>query len=91
MTDSDFRLNAQQKLKIVLFPELSNPTGIDKKNTTARNTHLQPIIENIHSPEPIEPYLVQQVGLLSSNIKKFIDRKRIGGKIIKVRKLIPTR
>ncbi len=83
MTDSDFRLNAQQKLKIVLFPELSNPTGIDKKNTTARNTHLQPIIENIHSPEPIEPYLVQQIGLLSSNIKTFLDRKRIEGKIIK--------
>ena len=31
-TDADFRLDAQQKLKIVLFPELINPSEIDKKN-----------------------------------------------------------
>ena len=79
-TDEDFRLNAQQKLGLVLFPELTN--GTDKKNAFARNTHLQPVIEN-YAPEPIEPYLVQQVGLLSSNIKTFIDRKKIEGKIIK--------
>ena len=41
-TDADFRLNAQQKLGIVLFPELTNPSGMDKKNAFARNTHLQP-------------------------------------------------
>ena len=41
-TDGDFRLNAQQKLGIILFPELTNPSGIDKKNAFARNTHLQP-------------------------------------------------
>ncbi len=79
-TGEDFRLNAQQKLGLVLFPELTN--GTDKKNAFARNTHLQPVIEN-YAPEPIEPYLVQQVGLLSSNIKTFIDRKKIEGKIIK--------
>ena len=41
-TDADFRLNAQQKLGIVLFPELTNSSGMDKKNAFARNTHLQP-------------------------------------------------
>ena len=81
-TDDDFRLNAQQKLRIVLFPELTNPSGIDKKDAFARGTHLQPVIEN-YAPEPIEPYLVQQVGLLSPNIKTFLDRKKIEGKIIK--------
>ena len=81
-TGDDFRNDAQQKLKIVLFPELTNPSGIDKKDAFARGTHLQPVIEQL-ADEPSEPYLVQQVGLLSSNIKTFIDRKRIEGKIIK--------
>ena len=58
ITDDDFRLNAQQKLRIVLFPELTNPSGIDKKNAFARGAHLQPIIENL-APEPKEPYLFQ--------------------------------
>ena len=76
MTDSDFKLNAQQKLKIVLFPELSNPTGIDKKNIAARNTHLKPIIENIHSPEPNEPYLVQQEGITMIKYQKIYRPKK---------------
>ena len=58
-TDTDFRLHAQEKLRIGLFPELVNPSGIGKNDAFARGTHLQPIIENIQSPEPIEPYLVQ--------------------------------
>ena len=90
-TDADFRLDAQQKLKIVLFPELTNPSGIDKKNTFARRTHLQPVIEEL-ADEPSEPYLVQSNailkstvagGRLSSNIRTFIERKRIEGKSIK--------
>ena len=56
--DSDFKLHAQQKLKLGLFPELINPLEIDKKNAFARNTHLQPIIENF-AEEPIQPYQVQ--------------------------------
>ena len=58
-TDTDFRLHAQEKLRIGLFPELVNPSGIGKNDAFARGTHLRPIIENIQSPEPIEPYLVQ--------------------------------
>ena len=41
-TDDDFRLYAQEKLKIILFPELTNPSGKDKKDAFARGTHLQP-------------------------------------------------
>ncbi len=57
-TDDDFRVNAQQKLRIVLFPELTNPSGMDKKDAFARRTHLQPVIEN-YAPEPLQPYQVQ--------------------------------
>jgi len=32
---------------------------MDKKNAFARNTHLQPVIEN-YAPEPIQPYLVEK-------------------------------
>ena len=86
-TDTDFRLHAQEKLKIVLFPELTNPSGIDKKDAFARGTHLQPIIENIHSPEPIEPYLVQskstEVGNISISLRQFVEREKIEGKKLK--------
>ena len=76
-SDDDFRLNAQQKLGLVLFPELTN--GIDKKNAFARETHLQPVIEN-YAPEPIQPYLTTTAssgGLLSSNAKRYFEQKRI--------------
>ena len=73
-TDDDFKLNAQQKLKIVLFPELTNPSEIDKKNAFARNTHLQPVVENL-APEP-----TAAGGRLSSNVRSFIERKKIEGK-----------
>jgi len=70
-TDEDFKLTAQQKLGIVLFPELTNPTGTDKKNAFARETHLQ-------------PNLVQKKGeSLSSNINQYLERKEIEGKSIK--------
>ena len=76
-TDDDFRLNAQQKLRIVLFPELTNPSEIDKKNAFARNTHLQPVVENL-APEP-----TAAGGRLSSNVRSFIERKKIEGKSLK--------
>ena len=34
-------------------------SNMDKKNAFARNTHLQPVIEN-YAPEPIQPYLVEK-------------------------------
>ena len=33
-------------------------SNMDKKNAFARNTHLQPVIEN-YAPEPIQPYQVE--------------------------------
>ena len=76
-TDADFKLHAQQKLRIVLFPELTNPSEIDKKNAFARNTHLQPVVENL-APEP-----TAAGGRLSSNVRSFIERKKIEGKSLK--------
>ena len=90
-TDDDFRLNAQQKLKIVLFPELTNPSGMDKKDAFARRTHLQPVIEN-YAPEPLQPYQVQSNlsqqnttanGSLSKHLRTFIERKKLEGKSLK--------
>ena len=83
-TDADFQLDAQQKLKIILFPELSNPSGLDKKNAFARGTHLQPVLEEL-ADEPSEPYRVQSNagGRLLSNIRTFIERKKLEGKSLK--------
>ncbi len=90
-TDDDFRLNAQQKLRIVLFPELTNPSGMDKKDAFARRTHLQPVIEN-YAPEPLQPYQVQSNlsqqntagnGSLSKHLRTFIERKKLEGKSLK--------
>ena len=61
-TDTDFILHAQEKLRIGLFPELVNPSGIGKKDAFARKTHLQPRVENF-LPEPKEPYLAQTTEL----------------------------
>ena len=79
-TDDDFRREVEQKLKIELFPELTNTSGMDKKNAFARRTHLQPVIEN-YAPEPLQPYQVQQTlsphqsTPLSVGIKNYLDEK----------------
>ena len=87
-TDDDFKLDAQQKLKIILFPELTNPSGIDKKNAFARGTHLQPVMEQV-ADEPSEPYLVQSNAIhnsttsgdsLSVCAKRYFQQKRIEDK-----------
>ena len=50
---------------------------LDKKNAFARNTHLQPVVENL-APEP-----TAAGGRLSSNVRSFIERKKIEGKSLK--------
>ena len=50
-TDDVFRNELEDKWKLGLWER-------DKKNAFARETHLQPVIEN-YAPEPIEPYIVQ--------------------------------
>ena len=52
-------------------------SNMDKKNAFARNTHLQPVIEN-YAPEPIQPYLVEvnekvETILISKLIDEYID------------------
>ncbi|SVC71409.1 uncharacterized protein METZ01_LOCUS324263, partial [marine metagenome] len=66
--DSKFRLG------------ISNDGVVDKKNAFARNTHLQPVIEN-YAPEPIQPYQVQkdevvevvETHLISKLIDEYIE------------------
>jgi len=67
--DSKFRLG------------ISNDGVMDKKNAFARNTHLQPVIEN-YAPEPIQPYQVEtkvevnekvETILISKLIDEYID------------------
>ena len=54
-TDLDLLLKLQTSESILGSRILRS--GLDKKNVFARNTHLQPVIEN-YVPEPIEPYKV---------------------------------
>ena len=51
-------------------------SNMDKKNAFARNTHLQPVIEN-YAPEPIQPYQVEvnekvETILISKLIEEYI-------------------
>ncbi len=94
-TDDDFRLNAQEKLKIILFPELTNPSGKDKKDAFARGTHLQPddsngleLHEKLQQSESILGSRILQNNntggiKISSHIKTYIERKKIEGKSLK--------
>ena len=52
-------------------------SNMDKKNAFARNTHLQPVIEN-YAPEPIQPYRVEvnekvETILISKLIDEYSD------------------
>jgi len=52
-------------------------SNMDKKNAFARNTHLQPVIEN-YAPEPLQPYQVEvnekvETILISKLIDEYID------------------
>ncbi len=56
---------------------ISNDGIVDKKNAFARNTHLQPVIEN-NAPEPIQPYQVEvnekvETILISKLIDEYIE------------------
>ena len=52
-------------------------SNMDKKNAFARNTHLQPVIEN-YAPEPLQPYQVEvnekvETILISKLIDEYIE------------------
>ena len=62
--DSKFRLG------------ISNDGVMDKKNAFARNTHLQPVIEN-YAPEPIQPYLVETKVEVNEKVETILISKLI--------------
>ncbi len=81
-TKSDFDLVSQ-----ILEGGFDNPE-LDRKNAFARDTHLQPVIEN-SAPEPKEPYLVE-VKLISDIAEDFLTIKKgtIGEKLLEEYKVI---
>ena len=75
-SDDDFRKDFDSKFRLDLFPELSNSVGLTES--------LMKDEPNNNSTTSDElPYLPIAGGLLSSNIKTFIDRKKVEGKSIK--------
>jgi len=75
-SDDDFRKDFDSKFRLDLFPELSNSVGLTES--------LMKDAPNNNSTTSDElPYLPIAGGLLSSNIKTFIDRKKVEGKSIK--------
>ena len=73
-TESDFKLNAQQKLGLDLFPELMNPI-IENFVPEPKEPYL---VKTDSTPKS-----TAGLGSLSSNIETFFERKRIEGKSIK--------
>ena len=51
---------------------ISNDGVMDKKNAFARNTHLQPVIEN-YAPEPLQPYQVEVNEKVENNFNFKVD------------------
>nr|ALS56087.1 hypothetical protein [uncultured bacterium EIL80B09] len=60
-TDDDFRRDADEKLKMELFPELQSPPSVQVQ---VGDQILNPVIENL-APEPPQPYRVQEPVQLS--------------------------
>ena len=72
--DSDFKMNAQQKLGLDLFPELMNPVIENLVPEPKEPYEVQ------RESTPISP---AGKSSLSSNIDAFFERKRIEGKSVK--------
>ena len=72
--DSDFKINAQQKLGLDLFPELMNPVIENLVPEPKEPYEVQ------RESTPISP---AGKSSLSSNIDAFFERKRIEGKSVK--------
>ena len=78
-TDDDFRRDADEKLRMELFPELQSPPSVQIQ---VGDQILNPIIENL-APEPPQPYRVQEPvqlsGLPSTPVSEcitlFLDEK----------------
>ena len=74
---TDFDLLAKLQTSESILGSRILRSGLDKKNVFARNTHLQPVIEN-YVPEPIEPYKVakRQSPFFCDMFPKHIERMR---------------
>ena len=78
-TDDDFRRDADEKLRMELFPELQSPPSVQIQ---VGDQILNPVIENL-APEPPQPYRVQEPvqlsGLPSTPVSEcitlFLDEK----------------
>jgi hypothetical protein len=75
-SDDDFRKDFDLQFRLDLFPELSNSLGLTESMMKDQPSN------NSTTPDDL-PYLPIAGGLLSSNIKTFIDRKKVEGKSIK--------
>ena len=75
-SDDDFRKDFDSKFRLDLFPELSNSVGLTESLMKDEPNNNSTTSDDL-------PYLPIAGGLLSSNIKTFIDRKKVEGKSIK--------
>ena len=75
-SDDDFRKDFDSKFRLDLFPELSNSVGLTECLMKDEPNNNSTTSDDL-------PYLPIAGGLLSSNIKTFIDRKKVEGKSIK--------
>jgi integrase len=75
-SDDDFRKDFDLQFRLDLFPELSNSLVLTESMMKDQPNN------NSTTPDDL-PYLPIAGGLLSSNIKTFIDRKTVEGKSIK--------
>ena len=71
-TDDDFRRDADEKLRMELFPELQSPPSVQVQ---VGDQILNPVIENF-TPEPPQPYRVERPlsSLQSTPISKVIEK-----------------
>ena len=76
-TDDDFRRDADEKLRMELFPELQSPPSVQIQ---VGDQILNPVIENL-APEPPQPYRVErpqsshQSIKISEGIEKYLEDK----------------
>ena len=72
----DFEKDFESKFRLDLFPELSESDGLTESLMKEQQNNMTTNSDDL-------PYLPIAGGLLSSNIKTFIEGKKIEGKIIK--------
>ena len=72
-SDDDFRIDADSKFGLDLFPELYDSVGLTEVLLKDKNNIVNSTVDDL-------PYLPIAGGLISSNAKTFFERNRIDGK-----------